>query len=171
MRPLVAALVALAVLAGCSDTVDSSTTTTTEPGEPALEDGTWIAYVTVGEDQDGAMTFGIDLAEMLSGDEAREAAVEDGAIAEGEDLPNDFYIDNDDVVLELLHAAEDARFVMISGEDVAEKIQMDAPLFAEVYDGTYSGDPLYGVVPQTPIAMDVIVSGGLVTEAAAVYLP
>lgn len=134
-------------------TDDGSTTTTIEPGEPALEDGTWFAYVTVGEDGDGAMTLGIDLAEMLSGEEARGAAVEDGAIAEGEDLPNDFYIDNDDVVLELLHAAEDARFVMISGEGVTEKIQVDASLFAGIYDGTYSGDPLYGVMPQTPIAV------------------
>lgn len=168
-----AALLALAMLVGCSDTGtdDGSTTTTTEPGEPALEDGTWFALVTIGEDENGAMTLGIDLADMLTGEEAREAAVEDGAIAEDEELPNDFYINNDDVVLELLHAAEDARFVMISGEDVAERIQVDALLFAEIYEGTYSGDPLYGVVPQTPIAMDVVVSGGLVTEATAVYLP
>lgn len=173
MRPLMAALVVLAVLAGCSDTAtdDGSTTTTTEPGEPALEDGTWFAFVTVGEDEDGAMTLGIDRADMLTGEEARAAAVEDGAIAEGEELPNDFYIDNDDVVLELLHTAEDVRFVMISGEDVAQKVQVDASVFAQIYDGTYSGDPLYGVVPQTPIAMDVVVSGGLVTEATAVYLP
>lgn len=173
MRPLMAALVALAVLAGCSDTGtdEGSTTTTTEPGEPGLEDGTWFAFVTVGEDEDGAMTLGIDLAAMLTGEEAREAAVEDGAIAEGEELPNDFYIDNDDVVLELLHAAEDARFVMISGEDVARRVQVDASLFAEIWEGTYSGDPLYGVAAQTPMAMDVVVADGLVTEATAVYLP
>lgn len=172
-RPLTAALVALAVLAGCSDTGtdDGSTTTTTEPGESAVEDGTWFAFVTVGEDEDGVTTLGIDLAEMLTGEEAKQAAIEDGVIAEGEDLPNDFYIDNDEVVLELVHAAEDARFLMISGEDVAEKVEVDAPLFAEIYQGTYSGTPLYGVVPQTPVAMDVVVAGGLVTEATAVYLP
>ena len=44
-------------------------------------------------------------------------------------------------------------------------------MFTEIYEGTYTGVPLYGVVPQTPIAIEVVVAGGLVTEAMAVYLP
>lgn len=173
MRSLAAAFVALAILAGCSDTGagDGTTTSAAPGGEAPIADGTWFAFVTVGEDENGAMTLGIDLAEMLSGDEAVEAAVEDGVIAEGEDLPNGFYIDNDEVVLELIHAAEDARFLMISGADIAQKVQVDALLFADIYAGTYSGEPLYGVVANTPIAMDVAVAGGRVTEATAVYLP
>lgn len=172
VRRLLAALMAVFAVVGCSDTGsgDGSTTTTT-PGVQPIEDGTFFAFVTVGKDESGEMTLGIDLADLLTGEEARAAAVEDGVIAEGEDLPNDFYIDNDDVVLELVHADQDARFIMISRADVEEKIQFDSTLFAAIYDGTYTGDPLYGVVAGTPIAMDVIISDGLVSEATAVYLP
>jgi hypothetical protein len=40
-----------------------------------------------------------------------------------------------------------------------------------LYEGTYSGPPVYGIVPGTPIAMNVTISDGLVTSAGAVYLP
>lgn len=170
-RPFLAALLGVLVLFGCSDTAGDGTTTTADAVPPSLEDGTWFAFVTVGEDEAGAMTLGIDLAEMLSGDEAVQAAVEDGAIAEGEVLPNDFYIDNDDVVMELLHADEDAVFALISGEDTAVAVEVDREAFAEVYNGTYTGEPLYGILAQTPIAMEVEVADGLVTGATAVYLP
>lgn len=39
-----------------------------------------------------ARTLLVNDVQFLSGDEAKQAAVEDGIIAEGEDLPNDFYI-------------------------------------------------------------------------------
>lgn len=39
-------------------------------------------------------TLVIDDVEFLTGDEARQAAVEDGEIVEGEDLPNGFYLRN-----------------------------------------------------------------------------
>lgn len=173
MRLFVAAFLAVLALVGCSDseTGDGSTTTTTDGSVQPVDDGTWFAFVTVGEDESGEMTLGIDLAEFLTGEEARAAAVEDGVIADGEDLPNDFYIDNDDVVLELLHADEAARFIMISGADTEQKVEVDGSIFAEIYEGTYAGDPLYGVVAHTPIAMDVTIAGGVVSEAVAVYLP
>ncbi len=172
LRPFLAVLGAVLVLAGCSDaTGDQPTTTTTEGVPPAIDDGTWFAFVTVGEDETGEMNLGLDLAEFLSGEEARQAAVEDGVIADGEDLPNDFYIDNDEIIMELLHVGEGAVFEMISGDDTAQTVEVDASQFAELYDGTYAGEPVYGVVAHTPIAMNVVVVDNLVTGATAVYLP
>lgn len=164
-------VVAMLVVAGCSEPGSDAGTTTTVGEEQPIADGTWFAFVTVGEDETGEMTLGVDLAEMLSGEEARAAAVEDGLIAEGEDLPNDFYIDNDEQVLELIQVAEGAQFALISGDDISERVLVDAPVLAEVYEGTYSGDPLYGVPAGTPIAMEVTISDGLVSGAEAVYLP
>ena len=100
-----------------------------------------------------------------------QAAIEDGAIAEGEVLPNDFYIDNDDIVIELLHAGDGATFTMISGEDTSVGVDVDSATFGEILRGTYAGEPLYGVVADSPIAMEVEVADGLVTGATAVYLP
>lgn len=163
---------------GCAVTGDDTgdTTTTTSGDSPTtvvqpIADGTWFAFVTVGEDETGEMTLGVDLAEMLSGEEAREAAIEDGVISEGEDLPNDFYIDNDDAVLELIHVADEAQFLLISGADTGDRVAIDSDLLARVWEGTYDGEPLYGVSPSTPIAMDVTITDGLVSGAEAVYLP
>lgn len=151
---------------------DTGATPTTQPlTVQPIADGEWFSFVTVGEDETGAVTLGIDMAEMLDGDEAKAAAVADGVIAPGEDLPNDFYISNPEEVLELLHVSDDARFTMLSGADPGEKIVVDAPVLASLYNGTYTGEPVYGVVAGTPIAMDVTVNDGLVTGASAVYLP
>ena len=144
-----------------------------EPPEPipALADGTYFAFVTAGEDETGAQVLGVDLAEMLTGEEARLAAVEDGVIEEGEDLPNDFYIDNPGIRYELLSAADAARFDMISGDDMSQKVSLDGDEFANLYKGALFDPAVYGVVPHEPIAMDVTVAGGVVVHAVAVYLP
>jgi hypothetical protein len=151
---------------------DTGATPTTQPvtAQP-IADGEWFSFVTVGEDETGAITLGVDVAEMLTGDEAKAAAVADGVIAAGEDLPNDFYTSNPEKVLELLHVSDDAGFTMLSGADPGAKIVVDAQILASLYDGTYTGEPIYGVVPGTPIAMDVTVNDGLVTGASEVYLP
>lgn len=161
---------ALAVV-GCSDSGSDGGTTTTVTEVRPIADGTWFAYVTVGEDESGEMTLGIDLAEMLTGEEARAAAVEAGVIGEDEDLPNDYFIVNDENVLELLHVNQDARFALISGSDTSEKVLVDAPILAEVYAGTYTGEPFYGVPAGIPIVMDVTITDGVVSGAEAVYLP
>lgn len=173
MRLSAIALVAALVGAGCSGTGDGSgdtTTTTTMVAQP-IADGEWFAMVTVGTDESEEMTLGVDLAEMLTGEEARLAAVEDGVIAEDEDLANDFYIDNDETVLELLEVTDDVRFLLISGSDTSEQIAVDGDAMARLWDGSYEGDPIYGIVPGSPIAMNVTVTDGLVSRAEAVYLP
>jgi hypothetical protein len=138
---------------------------------PALEDGRYFAFVMAGEDETGSYSMGVDLAEMLTGEQARLAAVEDGVIAEGEDLPNDFYIDNPEFAYELLRVADGAVFDMISGDDTTQKVALDVDEFAALYNGTYVGFAIYGVVPLEPIAMDVTVTDGVIAHAEAVYLP
>lgn len=173
MRLSAIALVAALVVAGCSGTGDGSgdtTTTTTIVAQP-IADGEWFAMVTVGTDESEEMTLGVDLAEMLTGEEARLAALEDGVIAEDEDLANDFYIHNDETVLELLEVADDVRFMLISGLDTSTQIAVDADAMARLWDGSYEGEPIYGIVPGSPIAMDVTVTDGLVSQAREVYLP
>lgn len=154
-------------LAACTTTADPSEP---EPA-PAISDGEWFAMVTVGEDESGSMTLGVDLAEMLTGQEAREAAIEDGVIGEDEDLPNDFYIDNPEVVYELLHFSNDPEILVLSGADPGQGILIDPAQLSELYDGTYTGEPVYGVAPGTPIAMNVSVLNGEITKTAMVYLP
>lgn len=183
-----AAALVLAVAACSGDGVGATTTTgdgtttsgpsttapggptTMPPGEQPIADGEWFAFVTVGEDETGAVTLGIDLAGLLSGEEAHRAAVEDGFISEGEDLPNDFYIDNDDQILELLHVADEASFGLISATDAAMRVSVDIEILVEVFEGTYTGDALYAAAGM-PIPMDVTIVDGLVSGGDQVYLP
>lgn len=144
-----------------------------EPPEPtpALADGRYFAFVMAGRGETGAHSMGVDLAEMLTGEEARRAAVEHGVIGEGEDLPNDFYIDNPEIEYELFGVAEGAEFEMISGDDTSQEVGLDVDDFAALYDGSYVGPAVYGVVPLEPIAMYVTVTDGMIVIAEAVYLP
>ncbi|MBN1319891.1 MAG: hypothetical protein JXA87_03525 [Thermoleophilia bacterium] len=76
-----------------------STTTTTEQlssAETLLPDGTikGMGFIDRVWEADGVRYLSIDYAEMLTGEEARQAAVEAGEIGPDEDLPNDYYIRN-----------------------------------------------------------------------------
>lgn len=76
---IVSALVAVAVTAGCAG---------------PLADGRHYGYVRAVDMLSAPPTISFDPAEFLTGDEADEAAVEDGVIAEGEAVPNDYYVRN-----------------------------------------------------------------------------
>jgi hypothetical protein len=164
---ITAGLLLSIALAACTATVSPSEP---EPA-PAIADGEWFAMVTVGEDESGSMTLGVDLAEMLTGEEAREAAVEDGVIGEDEVLPNDFYIDNPEIVYELLRFTDDREILVLSGNDPGQSLRIEPAHLAELYKGTYTGEPIYGVAPGVPIAMNVSVLDGEITRTAMVYLP
>lgn len=88
MRRVCAALLAAGLtLAACDGgTTDTTGSTTTPAGVSGPLFGR-ITGLSAGE-----ATVAVAL--FLSGDAARAAAVADGAIAPGEDLPNDFYIDD-----------------------------------------------------------------------------
>lgn len=136
-----------------------------------IPDGEWFGFVTVGEDETGQVTLGIDLAEMLSGQAAHDAAVEAGVIRDDEDLPNDFFIDNPDSVVELVHLADAATITVLSGDDPSTGLLIDVNRLVELYEGTYAGPPVYGIVAHQPIVMDLDIRDGVVVSARAVYLP
>lgn len=83
----VAVTVLVAVAAGCGGSDGAAS---------ALEDGRYFGFVRSVELSPSPPTLRFDTAEFLTGDEANEAAVEDGVIAEGETVPNDYYVRNPD---------------------------------------------------------------------------
>lgn len=146
-----------------------------ESPEPVVEapiaDGDWFAFLTVGTDENGEITVGVDLADLLTGQEAHDAAVDAGVITEDEDLPNDFFIKNDAVVLELMQFGSDADIRVISANDVSSHIEVTPEQLAALYNGTYVGGEVYGVAVGEAIPMDVTIVDGEITSAVAVYLP
>jgi hypothetical protein len=163
---------AVAACGGADDTTTTSappTTVTTAPALPAwLEDGEHFGFIRdVGE---GVLIF--DRADLLSGEAALEAAREDGAIGEGEELMNDFYIDNDDAETSELALDPDAT-IEILGFDASNAIEattVTPETFEDLWAGTEDPNEFYGfVVGELPVT--VTVSGGVVTAVTQQYLP
>lgn len=132
----------------------------------ALPDGynfVWILSVA-----DGLV---VDPARVLSGDEAREQAVRDGVIAEGEDLPNDFYIHNPTAdSIRVRTAGEVAWTVIAPGEDGSLAARpSDAETIAGILAGGDAGD-VYGLLPDF-MPFDLLVIGGEVVEVNQRYFP
>lgn len=130
-----------------------------------LADGVTFAWVR-GLTGDG---FLIDPAEMLSGEEARLAAVEDGFIGEGEDLPNDFYIRDADDHTSVVAAAPDAEYALMLFDDgTPTETTVSYDEFVAALEG--ANPDVYGVVEGVIPAM-VTIDGGTVTSIIQTYLP
>lgn len=135
-----------------------------------LSDGTWFGWVRV-HDAGGSVQLLIDPADMLTGEQARAAAVVAGVIAPHEDLPNDFFIDNPNREIFTNTVSADATLIVSSAVDPAEEIYLTPRELHALFSGAYEGELIYGIIPGQSIPMTVTVSSGLVTAAAQVYLP
>lgn len=140
------------------------------PVEDQLADGDWFGYVTVNGDGD-TVTLGIDIAEILTGQAAHDAAVDAGVIGADEELPNDMFILDDETRVYTHTLGESAVVRLLDGNQPWIQLDVTPSDLLALYDGTYAGTPVYGIVPGTPIPMNVTVAGGEVVAAEAVYLP
>ena len=82
-----------------STAVSPPTTDSPYPLETRLPNGHFrglgfIIHLDFMDVMEGYRGIDVDYLEMLTGEEARAAAVEDGAISPGEDLPSDYYLRN-----------------------------------------------------------------------------
>lgn len=136
-------------------------------GKAEMPTGTTFVFVRGVEG--GALI--LDPASFLSGEEALEAAHEDGAIPADEELPNDFYIRNLEVESLIFPVAEGATFTLIgfdSGGGLAD-VKVDRATFEALLLG---GDTTeyYGFIP-TELPMTVEIEDGEVTGGRQQYLP
>ena len=151
-----------------STTVVGEVTTTSVVVEAPIEDGEHFVFIK--EVLDGKIV--VDQAEMLSGEPARQAAIEDGVIGADEDLPNDFYIRNTEAETVTLDVAPDADPTVLvfdsGGSIVEEDIKLNELKVA--FTGDYAGHTIYGLVAgEFPVT--IVVDGGIVTDIVQVYLP
>lgn len=157
--------------AGTGDPPDPEPDPIVDPSDPDgpshdLEDGETFAWVK-GVTGDGLL---IDPAEMLSGEEAREAAVADGFIQPGEDLPNDFYIRNPDDATSAVLPAQEAEYslLMLDSGGSPQPSDVTYDKLAAVLNGDTS--QVYGVV-DGELPATVTIEDGMVVKIAQVYLP
>lgn len=162
--------------------VEETTTTTTVPETTttteALPEGVReFAYVVAVEaSDDGTVVVTADYAQFLTGDEATQAALEDGFIVEGETVPNDYYIVNENPRLRELALDPDAPIVLnacfIDGECVTQvrvKIEQWMVLTAgDMPDGLGEGFQWYG---ESALPYWLILEGETIIGIEEQYLP
>jgi hypothetical protein len=122
---VVSAVSAVLVAAGCGTN-----------GSP-VADGRHFGYLKSVDASSTPSTVELDVAAFLSGEEANAAAAEDGVIAEGEFVPNDYYIRNEDKSVVTLDVAPDVRVTHIQCPDsCTDGISGDLDTFAASFGDT-----------------------------------
>jgi hypothetical protein len=137
-------------------------------GSERWTDGDMFAYLTTVNGD----SIVIDPAAMLAGNAAREAAEEDGVIQPGEELPNDFYIQNHEPGPLSIGVASDVEVTVLAFDangDITETTIGLAQL-ATAFGGEYIGAPIYGLdAGAFPVTLTV--EDNEVTSITQVYLP
>jgi hypothetical protein len=172
----VRAMLALALaLAACGGGGSPTTTTTVV----ATTTSTTVVVTTAPEIEQFAFVRAIDASEirfdpamMLTGQEAVEAAQADGVLAEGETLPNDFYINNPDTEETVATLDPDGAYYLIGfssygGELVNRQLSLDE--LVSVLNGA-STELFYGIIPGE-VPMILTLSGDTAVAAHQQYLP
>jgi hypothetical protein len=113
-----------------------------------------------------------DPATMLTGEEAVEAAQADGVLAEGETLPNDFYISNPDPEETVANLDPDGVYYLIGfssygGELVNRQLSLDE--LVAVLNGANT-ELFYGIIPGD-VPMILTLDGDTAVAAHQQYLP
>ena len=60
---------------------------------------------------------------------------------------------------------------MLDGNRPWETVYLAGRDLVSLFEGIYSGDPIYGVAAGEPVVMDMAITKGRVTAASQVYLP
>lgn len=96
------------------------------------------------------MTLDYDSAQMLFGPIAQNAAEEDGVVEEGEPVPNDYYIRNEDEAIQVVPVASFVRVTRVecvggceegargSFDDLAASFEGEGYTFEDEYRGAES---------------------------------
>ena len=174
VRPiLVLVPILVLALAACGG---GSSPTTTNP--VATTTSTTVVVTTAPEVQQFAFVRAIDESEirfdpatMLTGEEAVEAAQDDGVLAEGEDLPNDFYISNPDTEETVATLDPDGTYVLVGFDRYNGLIDRQLSLedLVAVLNGV-NAEAFYGIIPGgVPVNLTLV--GGTVVSARQQYLP
>lgn len=113
----------------------------------------------------------IDPAALLTGDDAREAAVEDGVILPGQDLPNDLYIRNGEPGPLSIGVATDVVTVLtFDASGNVTETEIGLAQLATAFGGEHIGVPIYGLESDAfPVTLTI--EDNVVTAITQVYLP
>jgi hypothetical protein len=135
------------------------------------------AYVMdVAPTDDGFYVITVDRAQFLTGDEANQAAIEDGFIGEGDTVPGGYYIVNDISDLKEMPLDPDAPValnVCLGDGECDVPVGVSVEVWVDMLDGDIPDGQLDGfkwyVGNNLPYAL--ILNGGTIVGVEEQYLP
>lgn len=139
-------------------------TPTASASPAALEDGRHFGFIQ--RVDAGAPTMVFDLAEFLTGDAANQAALEDGVIQPGENIPDDYYIRNRNPRLRDLALVPDVQIILVNWPACC-----DTTVNGVLADFAASFDTSTDVYHGSRSPYWLTVEGGFVTRIEEQYLP
>lgn len=143
----------------------TSSTTVAVTAAPEVEQFAFVRAIDESE-------IRFDPATMLTGAEAVEAARADGVLAEGETLPNDFYISNPDTAETVANLDPNGAYYLIGfgsyGGDLVNR-QLSLDELVAVLNGTGT-ELFYGIIPGD-VPMILTLEGDTAVSAHQQYLP
>jgi hypothetical protein len=125
-----------------------------------LEDGTYTVEIVSRDAIDRVIK--VDEVSLLSGEEARAAAVEDGQLAAGEDLPNDYYLRDERERVVTLPVSARASLTVMDCTAGCAAVPADLTAFLSGAVQAFNG---------SAAVFQATVTGGHVTALDEVYLP
>lgn len=129
-----------------------------------LGDGRWFGYIKAIDPR----AVELDVAEMLSGDEANEAAIAAGDIEEGDTVPNDYYIVNDDKATTRFSLSD---AVKVTIDTIQDGLPGPAPADLAWLICEFSGEKPDDIVTHRNNGYWLIVKDGVVAEIEEQYVP
>ena len=142
----------------------STTSTTTAATAPRVEQFAFIRSID-------ELAISYDPATMLSGEAAAEAARADGVLAEGESLPNDYYISNPEEDVVTANLDPEGTYLLIGFGPYGDLVdrQLSVPELVAALNGA-DPEAFYGIVPgEVPLILTLV--GDTVVAARQQYLP
>jgi hypothetical protein len=156
------AVMMLAVACGNDDT-DSSTDTTAPSPVAGPVDGDQLELTArIKEIYTASASIEFDELDILTGEEARQAAVEAGAIEPDEDLPNDVWLRDDSDATERATVDPGAVVWIYDCTGACERVQVELGAFLRHEIEPFGGDDA---------VWEITITDGMISSLLEVYLP
>jgi hypothetical protein len=156
------AVVALAAACGDDDTTAAGSTSSGPAPEAPVEGDQRELTARIKEIYTASASIEFDELDILTGEEARQAATEAGEIEPGEDVPNDVWLRDDDDATERVTVDPAAVVWIYDCTGACERVQVDLGAFLRNEILPYGGD--FAV-------WEITITGGMITSLLEVYLP
>ncbi|MBU1177588.1 hypothetical protein KJ903_00035 [Patescibacteria group bacterium] len=148
-----------------------TTETSAEPSQKIIvADEKALGYITKVYDKDGKRYLDIDYIQWLTGEDAKQAMVEDGLCESVADcvVTNDYHIKNQNSKIRTFEISTDTKIYMQTLDIETKGINWDQEITYDIFKGLFATEV---IEQQQYIPYHISIKDGIVIEIAEQYIP